>query len=94
MDARPRELAEKIATTAESRYECSQDEVAMWLSTTKDILRAETTIQLDNWRSCSVGIAIQLVLARPEPMKFRTWCKDHTQLTARSMVVCGNFVWS
>ena len=93
VDARPRELAEKIASTAESRYECSQDEVAMWLSTTKDILRAETTIQLDNWRSCSVGIAIQLVLARPEPTKFRTWCKDLPNLPPgvwwSAAILCG-----
>ena len=93
LDARPRELAEKIANTAESRYECSQDEVAMWLRTTKGILGAETTIQLDSWRTCPVEIAIQLVLARPEPTKFRTWCKDIPNLPPgvwwSAAILCG-----
>lgn len=93
LDARPRELAEKIATIAESRYECSQDEVAMWLRMTKGILGAETTIQLDSWRSCPVEIAIQLVLARPEPTKFRTWCKDLPNLPPgvwwSAAILCG-----
>ena len=73
----PRELAERIADAA-SRHECSihRDEISAWLASTHGILRAESTIRLDGWRACPVGIAIQLVLTRPDPGRFKTWFQD------------------
>ena len=74
----PRELAERIAGEASSRCERSadRDRISAWLASTNMILRAESTIRLDGWQSCPVGIAIQLVLTRPDPMRFKTWFQD------------------
>ena len=73
----PRELAERIARTA-SRHSRStdSDNISAWLESTHEVLRAESTIRLDGWRSCPVGIAIQLVLTRPDPIRFKTWFQD------------------
>ena len=73
----PRELAERIADSA-SRHGCSihRDEISAWLASTHGILRAESTIRLDDWRACPVGIAIQLVLTRPDPIRFKSWFQD------------------
>ena len=66
-----RALAEATAKAARI-----SEETAEWLESTRRILRAESTIQLDQWRLYPVGIAIQLVLARPTPAKFKTWLRD------------------
>ena len=71
----PRELAEQIAV-AGARYGRPEDEVAAWLRDTLGILRTESTIQLDDWRDSPVGMAIQMVLTRPEPTTFKTWSRD------------------
>ena len=72
----PNHLAERIAAEAR-RFGAEATGVASrWLGAVREILSAESTIQLSEWRSCPVGIAIQLVLARPEPRRFRTWFKD------------------
>jgi alkylated DNA repair dioxygenase AlkB len=54
------------------------DEIALngWADETRRILRADTTIHLDDWNVAPVGKAIQLVLARPMPRSFRTWIED------------------
>ena len=78
---RPRELAERIAEQA-SRLggsACS-DGVAAWLEATHRILRADSTIDFDAWRACPVGLALQLVLTRPEPESFRTWFQERPDL--------------
>ena len=56
------------------------EEISAWLRATCSILRAESVIQLDEWRDCPVGIAIQLVLTRPEPIAFKTWFRDRPDL--------------
>ena len=78
----PRWLLEQIYETASQGYPAGgqENEAREWLERTTRILRAESTIQLQNWRSCPVGIAIQLVLTRPKPMNFKTWFKDMPQL--------------
>ena len=80
--AGPRELAEQIADAASrsDRPVKIDDGVSAWLRATCSILRAESVIQLDDWRNCPVGIAIQLVLTRPEPTAFKTWFKDRPDL--------------
>ena len=78
--SRPVELAEKIAAVAGYRYGRSDAGIADWRRHTTAILRMESTIQLDRWRDCPVGMAIQLVLARPEPIRFKTWSRDMPNL--------------
>ena len=78
---RRRELAERIAAEA-SRLggsACS-DGVSSWLEATHRILLADLTIDFDAWRACPVGLALQLVLNRPEPEKFRTWFQERPDL--------------
>ncbi|MDE0405758.1 MAG: alpha-ketoglutarate-dependent dioxygenase AlkB [Nitrospira sp.] len=73
--APPRELATQIAQAAE-QLGCPPEKTVEWREATQSILRAESTIHLDNWQTNPVGVAIQLVLARPEPIKFKTWYED------------------
>ena len=74
---RPSEATDRIANAALKT--CSQaDEHAVrdWRAASHRILRAETAIQHRDWRKHPVGLAIQLVLARPEPIVFKTWFSD------------------
>ena len=75
--SRPRELAQRIADHT-MRIDCTghDDVVGKWLDDTLRILRTETTIQLQSWRRNPVGLAVQLVLTRPEPTAFKTWFKE------------------
>ena len=78
----PREFAEQIADAA-SRFDRAakfDEEISAWLRATCSILRAESVIRLDEWRDCPVGIAIQLLLTRPEPIAFKTWFRDRPDL--------------
>lgn len=50
--------------------------IEQWRTTTRQVLRAETAIRHDQWREQPVGLAIQLVLSRPEPTAFKTWFDD------------------
>ncbi len=77
---RPLALAEKIADGADSRFTSSRAETTAWLDGTRRILRAETTFHSIDWLDCPVGMAIQLVLARPEPTNFKTWHRDLHEL--------------
>ena len=78
---RPRELAERVAAeTPRFGGSACSDEVAAWLVATHRILRAESTIDFDAWRACPVGLALQLVLTRPEPESFRTWFQERPNL--------------
>ena len=71
------ELVDGIADLARqgAADDCASD-IEEWRSTTRRILRAEASIQHDRWRDRPVGLAIQLVLARPEPTAFKTWFDD------------------
>ena len=77
---RPHDLAEQIASGAGSRFACSTSETTAWLDETRRILRAETTFQPKHWRLSPVGMAIQLVLTRPEPITFKTWHRELHEL--------------
>ncbi len=50
--------------------------VEAWRLATQRVLRAEAAIQYADWRDRPVGLAIQLVLSRPEPAAFKTWFVD------------------
>ena len=79
--SRPRELAERIAEKATPLGDsaCS-DGITAWLRATHPVLRADSTIDFDAWRACPVGLALQLVLTRPEPERFRTWFQERPDL--------------
>lgn len=47
-----------------------------WRTTTHRVLRADAATRHDQWRQQPVGLAIQLVLSRPEPTAFKTWFDD------------------
>ncbi|MDE2699299.1 MAG: hypothetical protein OXI23_10550, partial [Gemmatimonadota bacterium] len=49
-----------------------------WLEQTQQIVSAEATITCDDWQQNGAGLAIQLALLRPDPMKFKSW--NHTLL--------------
>ena len=91
---RTRELADEIASTI-LHYRSSDNEVETepWLRLTRSILRAETTIQFERWRSCPVGTAIQLVLTRPDPVAFKSWFRDRPDMPPAiawsGAVLCG-----
>ena len=88
-------LSKQIYDTASQGYpvEDQENEPSKWLERTTGILHAESIIQLQNWRRCPVGIAIQLVLTRPEPTNFKTWFEDMPQLPPAiawsAAVLCG-----
>ena len=95
-EGRPRlgDLAECIAAEASRlRGSNGSDEIVAWLKATNGILRAESTIDFDGWRTCPVGIAIQLVLTRAEPESFRTWFQERPDLPPAvawsGAVLCG-----
>ena len=90
----PRDTAEQIADkVSPNGYSSDADGASTWLRTTRRILRAESTIQFDRWWTCPVGMAIQLVLARPEPTAFKTWIEDRPDLPPAvwwsAAVLCG-----
>ena len=76
-----RDLLVRVAEHA-TRLGCTEfnDEIAAWRDSTARILRADATVQIQNWRKNPVGVAIQLVLTRPEPSRFKTWFKDMPSL--------------
>ena len=96
VEGRPRlrDLAERVAVAA-SRLGCStgSDAISAWLEATHGILRVESTIDFDGWRACPVGVAVQLVLTRPDPESFRTWFQDRPDLPPAvawsGAVLCG-----
>ena len=78
--ASPRQLLDQIAAQATAHGGEDVHDAAAWLERTARILRADATIQLKDWRRDPVGLAIQLVLTRPDPTRFRTWFKDKPSL--------------
>lgn len=75
--AGPIGAADKIAEAAVAEG-CGETakEVESWHRATCEILRSDAHVRHDDWRERPVGLAIQLVLARPEPIVFKTWFDD------------------
>ena len=70
-------IADQIALIASQRDPGnSAQAISEWREATHRILRAEASIRLGRWRDCPVGTAIQMVLARPDPVDFKQWFKD------------------
>lgn len=92
----PYELTGRIATQAlQSTAKESSSAIVKWKEFTIRILRGDTTISLDGWRDNPVGVAIQLILTRPEPATFKEWFKDLPNLPPAiawtATVLCGLF---
>lgn len=78
----PRDRAERIKTRALrfGRLSAESDAISTWHHDTHRILRAESAIHVESWRACPVGVALQLVLTRPEPSAFKTWFRERRDL--------------
>ena len=91
----PMILVERIADLARDANPDGATGISNWMYETHRILRAETTVRPDQWQDFPIGLTIQLVLARPEPARFRTWPRDLPDLQPRvwwsAAVLCG---WS
>jgi len=91
----PVEIASQIKSKADNTYYagCSPTETSNWLDDTNRILRAESVFGPQHWQHCPVGMAIQLVLTRPEPDNFKTWHRDILELPPRvwwsAAALCG-----
>ncbi len=95
---RSSEIAERISGIALMKIDCPDEKslVEDWIRTTQKVLSANTSIRHDNWRSMPVGLAIQLVLTRPEPARFKSWlCDDDISLPPAvawsAAALCGLF---
>lgn len=71
------ELVQAIATAA-ARGSSEADSAALdrWAQETLRLLRADTTLSLEDWKAAPVGKALQLVLLRSEPASFKTWPEE------------------
>ena len=71
------DLVDRIAAEA-GRHDSSAktDAVDAWSREAIGLLRGHSRLNLDDWKVAPVGKAIQLVLARPEPMTFKRWKDD------------------
>ena len=75
--SRPRNLLERIAAHAlADGGDEHADAISAWQEATVRILNADAALQLQGWRENPVGLAIQLVLTRPDPERFKTWFTD------------------
>ena len=70
----PGAMAEIVAEAAQ--VDGKNPATETWLDQTLRIVAAKETVSCDNWQQNSAGLAIQLVLLRPEPMRFKSWSKD------------------
>ena len=90
--APPRTLAEQIADAALRSRLLIRRSIRLASDHNEDSAR-ESVIEIDGWRACPVGMAVQLVLTRPEPTRFKTWLQDLPNLPRPCGGCCG-VVWS
>ena len=94
-ELRSKAAADAIAQTALQKAASEEHRRAIldWQQATRQIQRAEASIKHDDWRRMPVGLAIQLLLARPEPADFKTWLHDDLQpspaVTWTAATLCG-----
>lgn len=76
-----REAVDRISASAMSGLSAQDaDGVESWYRATREILRGGARIDPGTWREQPVGLAIQLVLLRPDPVAFKTWLEDGCEL--------------
>ncbi len=74
---RPDQATKEIAAAAAADTTSEVKRIVMtWRRKTHEMLDAVRRIEPDNWRDHPVGLAIQLVLLRPDPLAFKTWFDD------------------
>ena len=79
--SRPHDLLDRIVMEAEARGGRPVGGIiSAWQESTVRILSADAQVQSQGWRENPVGLAIQLVLTRPRPDRFKTWFKDKPDL--------------
>lgn len=89
---RPSEALDRIATFATDGFSDAQV-VESWRLATGRVLRGEAKIEPGIWREQPVGLAIQLVLLRPDPLAFKTWfdggCELAPGVAWSAAALCG-----
>ena len=93
---RPAEAVDRIATFAtDGLSDRDVQAVESWRRATHGILRGEAGIEPTIWREQPVGLAIQLVLLRPDPLAFKTWfdggCELAPGVAWSAAALCGLF---
>ena len=85
------ECAEMIAQVASGN--CEDCSVAEWLAQTRRLVDSEDQVTWGQLERDQAGLAIQLVLLRPEPVMFKTWAKDLPGLSPvvwwAAAILCG-----
>ncbi|MXZ74144.1 MAG: alpha-ketoglutarate-dependent dioxygenase AlkB [Gemmatimonadetes bacterium] len=89
----PQILAKRIADMARDAVSERVPRISDWLDDLCRVLRAESTIRPNLWCDFPVGLAIQLVLARQEPITFKNWPREQPNLPPSvwwsAAVLCG-----
>ena len=85
-----RNIAEKIAAEATRAGPNPKEEA--WLEETRKLLRGDITLPFDG--DCPPGLAIQMALCRPDPMRYVTWTDFRTAAREPSVlwggaILCG-----
>lgn len=90
----PREAADRIAASAMSCL-AAQDthEIESWHRATRELLEGVARVEPGIWPEQPVGLAIQLVLLRPDPLAFKTWfeggCEVAPGVAWSAAALCG-----
>ena len=76
-----REAADSIAALAKAGLAAQDtDEVETWHKSTRELLQGVARVEPGIWPEQPVGLAIQLVLLRPDPLAFKTWFEGGCEL--------------
>ena len=75
----PQEVAGRISAAGRRRG-TPDGRVTAWLDSTRAVLSGEEGVRLDRWRDRGVGLALQLALLRPDPVRFAAWNRDRSGL--------------
>ena len=70
----PSQLADEIGQRAS--HTGGATAIGAWVQQTQRIAAADEVLSCAGWRESGAGLAIQLVLLRPDPIIFRTWTRD------------------
>ena len=92
--------SEGLGNSAELQHQISahlghgvSDQFRSWTDQTTRILRGNERLEIRDWKENPIGKAIQLVLARPDPLVFRKWKDDLPSLPPPvwwfAAILCG-----
>lgn len=87
------DIVNRIAARAGRLSRLPEDRFEGWIKSMMSILRADEPVRLNEWKSSPVGKALQLVLLRPQPERFATWCESAPELAPAvwwsGAILCG-----